>query len=86
MAEDTQNKKKRRKLSEMESSAIPHVEDFPEPDPSLPTEPGNYFVYGLAIGVLVGAALFFLFGQNRILLCAATFAGGLIGALIKKKD
>ncbi len=86
MSEPTKEKKWRKKLSELESDAIPHVEDFPEPDPNAPTMPGNYFVYGLAIGVLLGAVLFFLFGQNRILLCAATFAGGLVGALIKRKE
>lgn len=58
---------------------------MPEPDPEQFIDHGTYFVYGMAIGVLVGAVLFFLFGQNRILLCAATLIGMVIGACIKKK-
>ncbi len=61
------------------------TEEMPEPDPSQFIDNGNYFVYGLAIGILVGAALFFLFGQNRILLCVATVIGGVVGSCLKKK-
>lgn len=46
---------------------------------------GTYFVYGMAIGLMVGIVLFFLFGQNKILLSIATIGGAIIGAFMKKK-
>ena len=58
----------------------------PEPEPEAPyVDKGSYFVYGLAIGLVVGMVLFFLFNQNRWLLTAAFLLGGTIGAMKKKK-
>ena len=58
----------------------------PEPEPEVPyADQGSYFVYGLAVGLMVGIILFFLFGQNRWLLSIATILGGAIGAMKKKK-
>ena len=46
---------------------------------------GSYFVYGMAIGLMIGIVLFFLFGQNKILLSIATIGGAIVGACMKKK-
>ncbi len=46
---------------------------------------GNYFVYGMAIGLVIGIILFYLFGQNKYLLSIATIGGAIIGACMKKK-
>ena len=46
---------------------------------------GSYFVYGMAIGLMIGIVLFFLFGQNKILLSIATIGGAIVGACLKKK-
>lgn len=62
------------------------LEDEPEPEPEEPyVDKGSYFVYGLAIGLMVGIVLFFLFGKNKWLLSIAFILGGTIGAMMKKK-
>ena len=39
----------------------------------------------MAIGLVIGIILFYLFGQNKYLLSIATIGGAIIGACMKKK-
>ena len=58
---------------------------FPYKEPESFEYAGSYFVYGMAIGLMIGIVLFFLFGQNKILLSVATIGGAIVGACLKKK-
>ena len=59
---------------------------FPYKEPEKFEYAGSYFVYGMAIGLMIGIVLFFLFGQNKILLSIATVGGAIVGACMKKKS
>ncbi len=55
-----------------------------EAGPQLKEEKGSYFVYGMAVGLIIGIVMLYVF-KSKLAMTVCVAAGMIIGSFIKRK-